>query len=73
MEITLGIPFEGIYVPTTPARFALRISAGVSSGERYRVIKYWTVGSIFSRVALYSKACSVVVIGGLRFGFCGRE
>lgn len=33
-------------VPTMPASAALRISSGESSGERYRVMRYSTDGSM---------------------------
>jgi hypothetical protein len=64
------LPYDKLEnVPTIPASLAFRISFGVNSGERYRVIKYWTSGSILCRSALYLSACSVEVMGGFRLGF----
>jgi hypothetical protein len=63
-----GLEFAAEDEPAMPADFALRISSGVRSGERYKVIRNSISGVILSSVALYFSACSVVVIGGVRFG-----
>ena len=63
-----GLEFYAEDEPTIPADFALRISSGVRSGERYNVIKNSIPESILSSVDLYRSAWSVVVIGGVRFG-----
>lgn len=54
--------------PTMPACFARRTSSGVSSGDKYRVMRNVTSGASFSSCALYVRACFVVVMGGLRLG-----
>lgn len=56
-----------------PAFFAFLISSGVRSGQRYRVMRYSTLGSILSSSDLYARACSVVVIGGFRLGYAAGE
>jgi len=62
-----------VVIPTIPAFLAFLISSGDNSGERYNVIKYSIFGSIFSSSDLYSKARSVVVIGGFKLGFRGSQ
>jgi hypothetical protein len=41
----------------------------VSCGDKYSVIKNFTFGSSRSNFSLYAKAISVVVTGGVKFGF----
>jgi hypothetical protein len=65
---TLTRTGDGMYKPAIPASFAFLISSGVNSGERYSVIRYSTLGSIFSKSSLYFSACSVVVTGGFKLG-----
>lgn len=60
------------YIPAIPAFLALRTSSGVSSGDKYSVIMYSVCGSIASSCCLYASACSVVVMGGLVFGWARR-
>jgi hypothetical protein len=69
MDMKAGLEFSADDEPAIPADFALRTSSGLRSGERYKVIRNSISGAIFSSVALYFSACSVVVIGGVRFGW----
>ena len=56
-------------LPTMPFALALATSSTVSCGDKYNVIKNLTFGSSRSNFSLYAKAISVVVTGGVKFGF----
>ncbi len=67
-EMGLLTPAGYDLTPVIPAFFASLIVSSVILGWRYRDMRNLTFGSILWRWLRCERACSIVVIGGTRFG-----